>query len=113
MKTLAISLTVVFVTLKLVGVITWPWFWVVSPLPIWLFLIIFIAAIYAAGKTKGEQEENQRIRSKWQERLDKMQGRNTVKTIALVLLACAAMYSCRPAHDATGCLKQPTHKFNK
>lgn len=44
-------LTIVFVVLKLVGVITWSWWWVLSPLWIsfglWLIvaLIIFLIAV--------------------------------------------------------------------
>lgn len=41
-------LTVIFVVLKLVGVISWPWLWVLAP--IWIplgiiFLISFVIAI--------------------------------------------------------------------
>ena len=41
---LADVLTIVFVVLKLVGVINWPWIWVLSPLwiSLGLFLIIFV-----------------------------------------------------------------------
>ena len=37
--TLAGLLAVAFIVLKLTGVITWPWIWVVSPL--WMPLVIF------------------------------------------------------------------------
>lgn len=44
---LAVLLTVVFVTLKLCNVITWSWWWVVSPVwiyaAIWLLLVIIVA----------------------------------------------------------------------
>lgn len=44
---LAVLLTVVFVTLKLCNVITWSWWWVISPVwiyaAIWLLLIIIVA----------------------------------------------------------------------
>ena len=30
----------VFLTLKLIGIITWPWVWVTSPLWIWLIIVI-------------------------------------------------------------------------
>ncbi|SIS12053.1 hypothetical protein SAMN05445060_2797 [Williamsia sterculiae] len=33
---------IVFIILKLVGVITWPWIWVLSP--IWISFLIVIAA---------------------------------------------------------------------
>lgn len=40
-------LTVVFVVLKLVGVIDWSWIWVLSPLWIGLaFALVFIAVIF-------------------------------------------------------------------
>jgi hypothetical protein len=48
---LAVLLTVAFVVLKLCNVITWSWWWVISP--IWIYaglsiLIIVIAAFIAA-----------------------------------------------------------------
>lgn len=39
---LAGTLTVVFVTLKLCGVIAWPWIWVLAPLWISLVIGVFI-----------------------------------------------------------------------
>lgn len=33
-------LTIVFITLKLLGVIKWSWLWVLSPL--WIFSLIFL-----------------------------------------------------------------------
>lgn len=36
-------LTVAFIVLKLCGVINWPWIWVISP--IWISLLIAIAAV--------------------------------------------------------------------
>ena len=43
-------LTIVFITLKLLGVIGWSWGWVLAPvwMPITLVLIIVIAAIIIA-----------------------------------------------------------------
>lgn len=39
-------LTIVFIVLKLIGVITWSWIWVLSPLWIsWLIAIILIMII--------------------------------------------------------------------
>ena len=38
-------LTIVFITLKLCGVINWSWFWVLSPLWISFSLGLFIVAI--------------------------------------------------------------------
>lgn len=44
-------LAIVFITLKLCGVITWSWWWVLSPLwiPLLLVLGILCAYIIAAG----------------------------------------------------------------
>lgn len=47
-------LTIVFITLKLTGVISWSWLWVLSP--IWIsfalaLVILVIAAIIAAAVT--------------------------------------------------------------
>lgn len=40
-------LTIVFITLKLTGVITWPWLWVLSPLWIsfLLALVVFLVVL--------------------------------------------------------------------
>lgn len=40
-------LTLLFITLKLTGVITWSWFWVLSP--ILIPLIVLIALVIIAG----------------------------------------------------------------
>ncbi len=47
-------LTIVFIVLKLMDVITWSWWWVLSPIWIsWLVVIAFIGAIIgAAGLAK-------------------------------------------------------------
>ena len=38
-------LTLIFITLKLTGYITWSWVWVLSP--IWItFLIVFVLVLY-------------------------------------------------------------------
>ena len=41
-------LTIVFIVLKLVGVISWPWVWVLSPIWIALLLTIVILLIFGA-----------------------------------------------------------------
>ena len=49
-------LTIVFIVLKLVGVINWSWFWVLSPmifsisLTILILLILFALVIWANNK---------------------------------------------------------------
>ena len=46
---LAVLLTVVFVTLKLCSVINWSWWWVISPVCIYMaicLLLIIIVAIF-------------------------------------------------------------------
>lgn len=49
-------LTIVFIVLKLVGVINWSWFWVLSPmifsisLTILILLIVFALVIWANSK---------------------------------------------------------------
>lgn len=51
---LVIALTVVFVTLKLCGVIAWSWAWVLSPL--WLseipFVIVFVVTFVKVRRRK-------------------------------------------------------------
>ena len=39
-------LTLIFITLKLTGVITWSWWWVLSPIWIGWSLIIIIILVY-------------------------------------------------------------------
>lgn len=46
---LAIALTVLFVALKLLGVIAWAWLWVVSPIWICLALGIVLAIVAFVG----------------------------------------------------------------
>lgn len=40
-------LTVVFITLRLIGIIDWPWLWVLSPL--WVPLAVLLAVVLVAG----------------------------------------------------------------
>jgi hypothetical protein len=40
-------LTIVFVVLKLIGVIEWSWIWVLSPIWISVILILVVWGIYA------------------------------------------------------------------
>jgi Flp pilus assembly protein TadB len=39
-------LTIVFIVLKLLGVITWSWVWVLSP--IWITLVLVLIAVFIA-----------------------------------------------------------------
>ena len=48
-------LLIIFIVLKLVGVIAWSWLWVLSPLWIGVLLILFISFI---GATAGKSEWN-------------------------------------------------------
>lgn len=45
-------LTIVFIVLKLIGVINWSWLWVLSPLWIGciLFILIIILAVFLASR---------------------------------------------------------------
>lgn len=38
-----VTLTIIFVVLKLVGVIAWSWLWVLSPL--WIGFLLFVALV--------------------------------------------------------------------
>ena len=55
-------LTIVFVVLKLVGVINWSWLWVLSP--IWIDLLIFVV-IFCVLYAWSEHEERKGKRDKW------------------------------------------------
>ena len=50
-------LTIVFITLKLLGVIKWSWLWVLSPLLICplIFLTIFLVLVYPFKKFTKEK----------------------------------------------------------
>lgn len=50
-------LTIVFVTLKLIGTITWSWWWVLSPLWIPTAVIILIFVILCIVGACTEEEE--------------------------------------------------------
>lgn len=39
-------LTIVFVVLKLCGVITWSWWWVLSPMIVGIILFLFVIIVY-------------------------------------------------------------------
>jgi hypothetical protein len=48
-------LTIVFITLKLTGYITWSWWWVLSPIWIswiFIFLILIIVIVWAVMQDK-------------------------------------------------------------
>lgn len=44
---LSILLTIVFVVLKLTGVVEWNWIWVLSP--IWIYAILFLLIMSVLG----------------------------------------------------------------
>jgi len=97
-------LTIVFITLKLCNVITWSWWWVLSPVWITAGIILLVIAVYAmllwrkniderkrlaSGMNKWAwdnrkkkvipEEPNTIYKSKWEERVAEMQRRNSVK----------------------------------
>jgi hypothetical protein len=45
MKNLPILLTVLFIGLKLAGIISWSWVFVLSPLLIWISIVAFLLFI--------------------------------------------------------------------
>jgi len=53
---LAGVLLIVFIVLKLIGVIAWSWLWVLSPLwigfAIWIVFMVFVLIISAIGASK-------------------------------------------------------------
>lgn len=58
-------LTIVFVVLKLVGVIDWSWLWVLSPLWIDIVLTIIFIIIIALINNKRKDKKNRSDRLKW------------------------------------------------
>lgn len=43
-------LTIAFIVLKLVGVITWSWVWVLSPIWIPIVVVLFILLVFLAAR---------------------------------------------------------------
>lgn len=58
-------LTIVFIVLKLVGVINWSWLWVLSPLWIDFLLAIILLTIIALVNRKTKNKWNRSDRIKW------------------------------------------------
>lgn len=46
---LAALLTVLFVGLKLTGFIHWSWFWIISPIPLYIVTILLISGFFLGG----------------------------------------------------------------
>lgn len=77
-------LTIVFITLKLIGKINWSWVWVLSPLWIGLAIVllallimVIIAAIASAFSDKRYSNYYKPKRTTWQQRLDEMAKRRS------------------------------------
>lgn len=58
-------LTIVFIVLKLVGVINWSWLWVLSPLWIDLILAIVLAIILVLIEEHDDKKYGRSSRIKW------------------------------------------------
>lgn len=58
-------LTIVFVVLKLVGVINWSWLWVLCPLWINILLIVIVLMIIAIIDNKARKKTWKSGRIKW------------------------------------------------
>lgn len=73
-------LLIAFIVLKLCNVITWSWWWVLSPAWISAGIVVLLLAILGMvnfiewKKNKKVVNKQGQIRSKWQERLDEMQA---------------------------------------
>ena len=53
-------LTVLFVALKLCGIINWSWWWVLSPIPITLGVVLVVFAVVLAVLTIGSSKTKKR-----------------------------------------------------
>ena len=96
-------LTIVFITLKLCKVIAWSWWWVLSPVWITSGIALLVLIIYGLLLGRKSVDEKKRLasgmnkwawdnrkkkvipkepepvfKSKWQERVAKMQNRNSL-----------------------------------
>lgn len=50
-------LTIVFITLKLLGIINWSWFWVLSPLWISVLLVTIIVTVMLIVAVMGDEKD--------------------------------------------------------
>lgn len=58
-------LTIVFIVLKLVGVINWSWLWVLSPLWIEIIIAIILAIILVLIEKNDDRKYGRSSRIKW------------------------------------------------
>ncbi|MBO5969967.1 MAG: hypothetical protein J6S14_15875 [Clostridia bacterium] len=58
-------LTIIFVVLKLVGVISWSWWWVLSPLWIDLLLAVVLLVLYGIASAASERRRKRIRRNRW------------------------------------------------
>lgn len=58
-------LTIVFVVLKLVGVINWSWLWVLCPLWIDILLTVIVLVIFAIINKRASNKYRKSERIKW------------------------------------------------
>ncbi len=56
---------IVFVVLKLVGIINWSWWWVLSPLWIGIILWLIVVICCAVWVTRTESKFTKRRKDKW------------------------------------------------
>ena len=65
-------LLIVFITLKLIGIIHWSWWWVLSPA--WIVAVIVIILIVISVLLDDKVDEEAKLpKSKWAERFEEMQ----------------------------------------
>jgi hypothetical protein len=70
-------LTLAFIILKLCHVITWSWWWILSP--IWISVIIGLSCVYILYRVKKKGKKNQigmAAKSKWGQKLEEMRERS-------------------------------------
>lgn len=58
-------LTIVFIVLKLVGVINWSWLWVLCPLWIDILLTVIVLVIFAIINKRASNKYRKSERIKW------------------------------------------------
>lgn len=62
---LASVLTIVFIILKLVGVISWSWWWVLSPLWINAIFVVLVLAVVFVVMAATDRNAKMERRNKW------------------------------------------------
>lgn len=69
------ALFLVFLVLKLTGVIDWSWWWITAPLWLPIAIVIGILAVAGTIAIKEHTRQSKAFKSRWEERMEKIKER--------------------------------------